>query len=427
MKPKFNLFEELRWRGMLHDAMPDTEELLNNECVAGYIGIDPSSDSLHIGNLASLMILVHFQRAGHYPIALVGGATGMIGDPSGKSEERNLLSEDILAQNVEGIKRDLQKVLDFDNDINPAKLVNNYDWFKEISLLDFLRNVGKHLTISYMIAKDSVQNRLEKGISFTEFSYQLIQGYDFYWLWKNHQCRVQFGGSDQWGNITAGTELIRRMEGGEAFAFTCPLITKADGTKFGKTEKGAVFLNPERTSPYELYQFWINASDDDAKRYIRVFTLLPQAEILQLEQAHEEAPHLRILQKTTAAEVCRMVHGQAVLDKVLLTTEILFGKPTREILQQLSDAEILSVFEGVPTHEVAMLAKNSSLPVVDFLSESGIFPSRNEARRSLAQNAVSINMEKVDENYSLSHEDLLHQKYVLVQKGKKHKFLAIFV
>lgn len=420
-----NLIDELRWRGMIHDITPGLEEKLAEGKLAGYIGVDPTSDSMHVGNLASLMLLVHFQRYGHKPIALVGGATGMVGDPSGKSAERNLLSEDVLKTNQAGMKKQFESLLDFDAD-NPVTIVNNYDWFKDMSVLDFLRDVGKHLTVNYMMAKESVKSRLENGLSFTEFSYQLIQGYDFYWLNKHHNCQVQFGGSDQWGNITAGTELIRRMGGSDAFAFTCPLISKSDGTKFGKTAGGAVWLDPEKTSPYQFYQFWINASDEDAKKYIRVFTLLDQETILDLEAQHEEAPHQRILQKTLAKEVTIKVHNEAAYEKAISTSGLLFGKGSKEALCQLSDKEIMDVFEGVPTFNLDRSAHGDTLNVVEFLSEStGILKSKGEARRSLKENSISINMEKVKEDYDISKADLLNDKFILVQKGKKNKYLVV--
>lgn len=423
---KMSLIEELRWRGMIQDMMPGTEELLSKEKVAGYIGVDPTSDSLHVGNLASLMLLVHFQNYGHQPIALVGGATGMVGDPSGKSKERNLLNEEQLQHNIAGIKKDLAKVIDFDKKENPALLVNNYDWFKDMNVLDFLRNIGKHLTVNYMMAKDSVKSRLETGISFTEFSYQLIQGYDFYWLWENHNAKIQFGGSDQWGNITSGTELIRRMGGGEAFAFTCPLIKKADGTKFGKTADGAVWLDSKRTSPYKFYQFWLNASDEDAKNYIRVFTLLSQEEIENLEKEHENAPHLRILQKKTGEMVTKMIHGEAAYEKALATTNLLFGKPTKEALLQLEEDEILDVFAGVPTFQLDRNSHDESIGMIDFLSEhTGILKSKGEARRSLKENSISINMQKVKMDDQITATDLLKDKFILVQKGKKNKYLVV--
>ncbi len=421
-----NLIDELRWRGMIHDITPGAEEKLAKEKIAGYIGVDPTSDSLHVGNLASLMLLVHFQRYGHQPFALVGGATGMVGDPSGKSEERNLLSEEVLNHNVAAIQKQLENLLCHTEGDNPVTIVNNYDWFKDMHVLDFLRDVGKHLTVSYMMAKDSVKSRLEKGISFTEFSYQLIQGYDFYHLHKEHNCQIQFGGSDQWGNIVAGTELIRRIGGGEGFAFTCPLITKADGTKFGKTAGGSVWLDANKTSPYQFYQFWINASDEDAKKYIRVFTLLDQETILDLEKQHDEAPHQRLLQKTLAKEVTILVHDEAAYEKAVSTSQLLFGKGSKEALAALSDQEILEIFEGVPTFKLDKKGHGDSLDVVDFLSDhTGILKSKGEARRSLKENSISINMEKVKLDGTITANDLLNDRFILVQKGKKNKFLVI--
>ena len=421
-----SLIDELTWRGMIHDIMPGTKEKLETEKIAGYIGTDPTADSLHIGNLASLMLLIHFQRFGHKPFALVGGATGMIGDPSGKSKERNLLSEEALQHNVNCMRKQMEKLLCYDSENNPVTIVNNYDWFKERSLLDFLRDIGKHLTVSYMMSKDSVKSRLEKGISFTEFSYQLIQGYDFLWLYENHGCAVQFGGSDQWGNITAGTELIRRKAQGEAYAFTCPLITKADGTKFGKTAGGSVWLDPEKTSPYKFYQFWLNASDEDAKKYIRVFTFLDKETIEDLEKQHEAAPHQRILQKTTAKEVTIMVHSEEDYEKALSTSSILFGKGSKEALSKLNESDFLDVFEGVPTFNLTKADHGDSLDIVDFLSEhTGILSSKGEARRSLKENSISINMEKVNLEKAITKGDLLNEKFILVQKGKKNKYLVI--
>ncbi len=420
------LIEELEWRGMIHDIMPGTAEKLAEGPVAGYIGTDPTSDSIHIGNLASLMLLVHFQRYGHKPYALVGGATGMVGDPSGKSEERNLLSEEDLNKNVAAMTKQLENLLCHDGANNPVTIVNNYDWFKGISFLDFLRDVGKHLTVSYMMAKDSVKSRLEKGISFTEFSYQLVQGYDFFWLNKNHNCIIQFGGSDQWGNITAGTELIRRKGGGEAFAFTCPLITKSDGTKFGKTAGGSVWLDPEKTSPYQFYQFWLNASDEDASKLIRVFTLLEKEVIESLEAEHQEAPHARMLQKKLAEEVTVMIHGKAAYDKAVSTSQLLFGKGSKEALGALSEKEILEIFDGVPTFKLDKSGHTDGLDIVDFLSDqTGILSSKGEARRSLKENSISINMEKVGLDSKITEQDLLKDKFILVQKGKRNKFLVI--
>lgn len=423
------LIEELRWRGMIQDIMPGTEELLNKEMVSGYIGFDPTSDSLHIGSLVPILLLVHLQRAGHKPMALVGGATGMIGDPTGKSEERNLLSEEILAFNQEGVRKQLEKFLDFDPaKPNAAEMLNNYDWFKGISFLNFIRDAGKHITVNYMMAKDSVKKRLEgdTGMSFTEFTYQLIQGYDFYWLYQNKHCKLQMGGSDQWGNITTGTELIRRKAGGEAFAFTCPLIRKSDGGKFGKTEKGNVWLDPKKTSPYQFYQFWLNASDDDAKTWIKIFTLLPVAEIDALIQSHDEAPHQRALQKKLAEELTCFVHSRADYDFAVKASEILFGNATTETLQSLSEAQLLQVMEGVPTVEIEKAQLEAGYDLVSFLAETQIFPSKGEARKMWQAGGVGLNKEKIPtEKTTLTPADLLQDKYLLVQKGKKNYYLVV--
>lgn len=423
------LIEELRWRGMIQDIMPGTEELLNKEMVSGYIGFDPTSDSLHIGSLVPILLLVHLQRAGHKPMALVGGATGMIGDPTGKSEERNLLSEEILAFNQEGVRKQLEKFLDFDPaKPNAAEMLNNYDWFKGISFLNFIRDAGKHITVNYMMAKDSVKKRLEgdTGMSFTEFTYQLIQGYDFYWLYQNKHCKLQMGGSDQWGNITTGTELIRRKAGGEAFAFTCPLIRKSDGGKFGKTEKGNVWLDPKKTSPYQFYQFWLNASDDDAKTWIKIFTLLPVAEIDALIQSHEEAPHQRALQKKLAEELTCFVHSRADYDFAVKASEILFGNATTETLQSLSEAQLLQVMEGVPTVEIDKAQLEAGYDLVSFLAETQIFPSKGEARKMWQSGGVGLNKEKIPtDKTTLTPADLLQDKYLLVQKGKKNYYLVV--
>lgn len=420
-----NVAEELRWRGMIHDMMPGTEELLEKEKVAGYVGIDPTADSLHIGHLVGIMLLKHLQRHGHKPIALIGGATGMIGDPSGKSEERNLLSEETLRHNQECLKQQLVKFLDFETEENPAELVNNYDWMKEFSFLGFLRDVGKHLTVNYMMAKDSVQKRLETGLSFTEFSYQLVQGYDFLWLYQHKGCKLQMGGSDQWGNIVTGTELIRRKTGGEAFALTCPLITKADGGKFGKTEQGNVWLDPEKTSPYAFYQFWLNASDEDASKWIRIFSVKDKGAIEAIEEEHFKAPHLRVLQKALAKELTITVHSAEDLRQAQEASGILFGQGTTESLKSLQEKMLLSVFEGVPQSTVPQGLFDEGIPVVDFLSEvTGIFPSKGEARRMLKDNGVSINKEKVKDDAVIDSSFLLQQKYILVQKGKKNYFLV---
>lgn len=417
--------EELSWRGMIHDMMPGTEEQLNKEMTAGYIGFDPTADSLHIGNLLPIMMLVHFQRAGHKPIALVGGATGMIGDPSFKAEERKFLDEDTLRHNLTCQKRQLEKFLDFDCGANSAEIVNNYDWFREFSFLGFLREVGKHISVNYMMSKDSVKKRLETGISFTEFTYQLIQGHDFYHLYKNKKCRLQMGGSDQWGNIVTGTELIRRREGGEAFALTCPLVTKADGGKFGKSEKGNVWLDPSKTSVYAFYQFWLNTSDEDAGKYMKLFTLLSEKEISALLKEHAEAPHLRVLQKRLAAEVTAMVHSKADLDTAMEASEILFGKGTSETLKKLDESTFLSVFEGVPIFSVEGGLLTAGINIVDLLGgATGVFPSKGEVRRTIKGGGVSINKIKVDdEALTISIGDLINNRYLLVQKGKKNYFL----
>jgi len=423
------LIEELRWRGMIQDIMPGTEELLNKEMVSGYIGFDPTSDSLHIGSLVPILLLVHLQRAGHKPMALVGGATGMIGDPTGKSEERNLLSEEILQHNQDGVRKQLEKFLDFDpSKPNAAEMLNNYDWFKGISFLNFIRDAGKHITVNYMMAKDSVKKRLEgdTGMSFTEFTYQLIQGYDFYWLYQNKNCKLQMGGSDQWGNITTGTELIRRKAGGEAFAFTCPLIRKSDGGKFGKTEKGNVWLDPKKTSPYQFYQFWLNASDDDAKIWIKIFTLLPVAEIDALIKTHDEAPHQRALQKKLAEELTCFVHSRADYDFAVKASDILFGNATTELLQSLSEEQLLQVLEGVPTVEINKSQLEAGYDLVSFLAEADIFPSKGEARKMWQSGGIGLNKEKIStEKTTLSSGDLLQGKYLLIQKGKKNYYLVV--
>ena len=418
--------DELRWRGMIHDVTPGTAEQLEKEMTTAYVGIDPTADSLHIGHLVSIMMLKHLQLAGHKPLALVGGATGMIGDPSGKSEERNLLSEELLRHNQDCIKEQLLKFLDFDTSKpNHAEIVNNYDWMKEFSFLRFLREVGKHLTVNYMMAKDSVQKRLETGLSFTEFTYQLVQGYDFLHLYENKNCKIQMGGSDQWGNILTGTELIRRKAGGEAFAVTCPLITKADGGKFGKTEKGNIWLDPEKTSPYAFYQFWLNCSDEDSKKYIRIFTLFSQQEIEALELEHEQAPHLRALQKAIARDLTLRVHGEAEYNQAVEASEILFGKGTTETLRQLDEKTLLGVFEGVPQCEISRTELEAGISMVDFLSEkTGIFPSKGEARRMLKDGGVQVNKEKALEEMTLTPSFLLNNKYILAQKGKKNYYLV---
>jgi tyrosyl-tRNA synthetase len=424
-----HLIEELQWRGMIQDIMPGTKELLEKEMVSGYIGFDPTSDSLHIGSLVPILLLVHLQRAGHKPFALIGGATGMVGDPSGKSEERNLLSEETLQFNQEGVRKQLSKFLDFNNDQpNSAELVNNYDWFKDFSFLNFIRDVGKHITVNYMMSKDSVKKRLEgeTGMSFTEFTYQLVQGYDFYWLYQNRNCKLQMGGSDQWGNIVTGTELIRRKTSGEAFAFTCPLITKADGGKFGKTEKGNVWLDAKKTSPYQFYQFWLNASDEDAKKWIKIFTLLPKEEIEALLIQQESAPHERALQKKLAEELTCFVHSFADFDFAVKASDILFGNATTEILQGLSEEQLLQVMEGVPSIEIAKSMLDHGYDIVSFLADTQIFPSKGEARKLWQAGGLSINKSKISTDKTLiDTSDLLRDKYILVQKGKKNYYLVI--
>lgn len=424
-----NFIEELRWRGMLHDIMPGTEEQLNKEMTAGYIGFDPTADSLHVGHLTQIMTLIHFQRAGHKPFALVGGATGMVGDPSGKSAERNLLSEEVLSHNVQCLETQLKKFLDFDCGANSAVMVNNYDWFKKFNFLDFIRDVGKHITVNYMMAKDSVRKRLEgeTGMSFTEFSYQLVQGYDFYYLWKEQNCQIQMGGSDQWGNIVTGTELIRRKGAGSAFAITTQLIKKADGTKFGKTESGAIWLDPAKTSPYKFYQFWINTSDDDAKSWIRIFTLKSKQEIEALEQEHAAAPHLRILQKALANEITVRTHSEEALQTAIKTSDFLFGNGSLEFLKSLSDAEVLDVFDGVPQFKIAKTELRSGIHATDLLAEkSAVFTSKGEARKMIQGGGVSINKEKLgDANQVFDTDHLINNQYLVVQKGKKNYFLLI--
>jgi tyrosyl-tRNA synthetase len=419
-----NFVEELKWRGMIHDIMPGTEEQFEKEMTAAYIGFDPTADSLHIGSLVQIMILVHLQKCGHKPFALVGGATGMVGDPSGKSKERNLLDEKTLNHNLTSVQKQLEQFLDFDCGANSAEVVNNYDWFKEFNFLDFIRDVGKHMSVNYMMAKDSVKSRLETGMSFTEFSYQLVQGYDFYWLWKNKNCKVQLGGSDQWGNIVTGTELVRRKGEGKAFAVTTPLIKKADGGKFGKTETGNVWLDKAKTSPYKFYQFWLNSSDEDAKNYIKIFTLLSQTEIEKLIAEHDETPHLRILQKVIAEEVTTRVHSKEDLEMAIKASNILFGKSTAKDLKSLDEDTFLSVFEGVPQFE--MSKADLALGILDIVAEkTQIFASKGEARRMIKSNAVSINKEKITEDIQLTKNDLLNGKYILAQKGKKNYFLII--
>ena len=420
-----NFVEELKWRGMLHDIMPDTEELLTQEMVSGYIGFDPTADSLGVGNMVQIMTLVHFQRAGHKPIALVGGATGMVGDPSGKSAERNLLDLATLNHNLESQKAQLAKFLNFDCGENSAEIVNNYDWFKEFDFLGFIRDVGKHMSVNYMMAKDSVKNRLETGMSFTEFSYQLIQGYDFYHLWKNNGVKLQMGGSDQWGNITTGTELIRRLGRGSAHALTTPLIKKADGTKFGKSEGGNVWLDPKRTTPYAFYQFWLNAADSDAENYIKIFSIESRETIEALIAEHTEAPHQRKLQKALAEEITVRVHSQEDLENAQAASEILFGKATEDQLRRLDNDTLMSVFEGVPQFELSAAALEGGLDIVDALAEvTTIFPSKGEARKMVQGNGVAINKTKVTVDKQLTSEDVVAGNLILVQKGKKNYYLV---
>ena len=427
-----NFVEELRWRGMVHTMMPGTEELLEKEMVTAYLGIDPTADSLHIGHLCGVMMLRHFQRCGHKPLALVGGATGMIGDPSGKSQERNLLDEETLRHNQECIKKQLGKFLDFESDApNKAELVNNYDCMKDFSFLDFARTVGKHITVNYMMAKDSVQKRLNgearDGLSFTEFTYQLLQGYDFLHLYETKNCKLQLGGSDQWGNITTGAELIRRTNGGEVYALTCPLITKADGGKFGKTESGNIWLDPRYTSPYKFYQFWLNVSDEDAKKYIKIFTSINKEEIDSLIAEHEAAPHLRVLQKRLAKEVTIMVHSEEDYNAAVEASGILFGNATSEALKKLDEDTLLSVFEGVPQFEVAKSDIEAGVKAVDLFAEkTAIFPSKGEMRKMVQGGGVSLNKEKLAAfDQTITSEDLLDGKYLLVQRGKKNYYLII--
>ena len=423
-----NFVKELQWRGMIHDIMPGTEELLERETVSAYVGIDPTADSLHIGHLVGLMMLKHLQQAGHRPIALVGGATGMIGDPSGRSVERNLLNEETLRKNQEALKKQISKFLDFDTSApNRAIMVNNYDWMKEYSFLGFIRDIGKHITVNYMIAKDSVKKRLgadgKSGMSFTEFTYQLVQGYDFLVLYREHGCKLQMGGSDQWGNIVTGTELIRRIDGGDAFALTCPLITKSDGGKFGKTEEGNVWLDPNRTSPYKFYQFWLNVSDEDAEKYLKIFTVLTREEIETLAGEHEKEPHTRVMQKRLAEEVTVMVHSRKDYEMAVEASGILFGKGTTESLRRIDEDTFLSIFEGVPIFEIS--PSELGVSAIELLAgETGIFASRGEVRRLIAGGGVSINKEKLtDPERQITANDLLNDRYLLVQKGKKNYFL----
>ena len=423
-----SLIEELKWRGMLQDIMPGTEEQLNKEATTAYIGFDPTAESLHIGSLVPILLLYHLQQAGHKPIALVGGATGMVGDPSGKSEERNLLNEETLQKNIAGVRSQLEKYLDFNPAReNAAEIVNNYDWFKGLGFIDFLRDVGKHITVNYMMSKDSVKKRIEgeTGISYTEFAYQLMQGYDFYWLYTHKNCKLQMGGSDQWGNITTGTELIRRKAGGEGFAFTCPLITKADGGKFGKTEKGNVWLDSEKTTPFQFYQFWLNAADTDAEKWIKIFTLLPKAEIESLLAEHAVDPGARTLQKKLAESITAFVHGAEECSTAQQTTEQLFGKKEEINLHELSEDELLNAMEGVPVHTITSASIQAGIDIVSFLVDTGIFPSKGEARKMVQGGGISINREKIaDQAFLINASSLLAEKYIAVQKGKKNHYLV---
>lgn len=419
------IIEELTWRGLVHDIMPGTEEQLLKEPTAGYAGFDPTADSLHIGNLVPIILLMHLQKAGHKPIALVGGATGMVGDPSGKREERKLLDTDTLQHNLECQKKQLEKFIRFGNGATDAIMVNNYDWFKDVTFLDFIRDVGKHITISYMMSKDSVKSRLETGMSFTEFTYQLVQGYDFYHLYRNHNCKLQVGGSDQWGNIVTGIELIRRKEQGEAFAFTAPLVTKADGSKFGKSEGGNVWLDAERTTPYKFYQYWLNVSDEDAEKFIKIFTFLDKNTIEEIIAKHQEAPGARLLQKTLAEDITARVHSKEEVEQVLKASQILFGDTTFEEISSISENSFLSVFEGVPQANLGKAEVETGLPVIDLLAnKTNFLKSNGEARRALKENSIKINKEKVDENFELSKQNLINNKYVILQRGKKNFFLV---
>ena len=419
-----DLIEELKWRGMLHDIMPGLEEQLAKESTAGYVGFDPTADSLHIGNLVPVMLLLHWQRAGHKPVVLVGGATGMVGDPSGKTKERQLLDLDVMEHNLNSQKNQLKKFLDFEGE-NAARVVNNFDWFKDINFLEFIRDVGKHITVNYMMSKDSVKNRLEEGMSFTEFTYQLVQGYDFYHLWKNENCKVQMGGSDQWGNILTGTELIRKKGSGQAFALTAPLITKADGSKFGKSEGGNIWIDKKRTSAYKFYQYWLNIADEDAGKFIRIFTLKSKNEIESLEAAHTENPRARILQTALAEDITTRVHSVEDLKTAVAASRILFGKSAKSDLENLPESEFLSVFEGVDKATISLELLNSGVGVIDLLSEhTGFLSSKGEARRALKENSIRLNKDIVEESKSVDRSDLLNGKYLLLQRGKKNYFLV---
>ena len=424
-----NFVDELRWRGMLQDIMPGTEEKLNQGMTSGYIGFDPTADSLHVGHLTQIMTLIHFQRAGHKPFALVGGATGMVGDPSGKSAERNLQTEDMVAHNLSELEKQLARFLKFEDQGNGAVMLNNASWFKDMSLFDFIRDIGKHITVNYMMAKDSVKRRLEgdSGLSFTEFCYQLIQGYDFYYLWKHHNCMVQMGGSDQWGNIVTGTELIRRKDAGTAYAITTQLIKKSDGTKFGKTESGAVWLDEKKTSPYKFYQFWLNASDDDTKKWIRIFTLKTQDEILELEKQHDAAPHLRILQKALAEDITVRTHSEAALETAIKTSEFLFGNGSLEFFNTLEEAQVLEIFEGVPQFKILKSELKEGIDAATLLAEkSSVMASKGEAKKLIQAGGVAINKEKIsDPSVRLTTDNLLNERFIIVQKGKKNYYLLI--
>jgi tyrosyl-tRNA synthetase len=428
-----NFVEELTWRGMIHTTMPGAEDHLMESMRSAYVGFDPTADSLHIGNLVPIMLLAHYQRCGHRPVALVGGATGMIGDPSGKSNERNLLDEKTLRHNQDAIKGQLSHFLDFESNAeNAALLVNNYDWMKDFSFLEFIRDVGKHITVNYMMAKDSVKNRISsessEGMSFTEFTYQLVQGYDFLHLYKENNCSLQMGGSDQWGNITTGTELIRRVGGGKGYAMTCPLITKSDGSKFGKSEGGNVWLDANRTSPYKFYQYWLNSSDEDAEKYIKIFTFLKEEDINALISEHKEAPHLRVLQRRLAEEITTMVHSKDDLDNAIKASAILFGKSTSDDLKELNEQTFLDVFDGVPQTEVSMADIENGLDIIAALAEKGGFlKSNGEARRALKENSISVNKEKVKDDYSITKRDIINNKFVLLQRGKKNYFVLSIV
>lgn len=423
-----NFIEELTWRGMIHDVMPETETHLTESVRSAYVGFDPTADSLHIGNLVPIMLLAFFQRCGHQPLALVGGATGMIGDPSGKSSERNLLDEATLKHNQECVKNQLAQFLDFTSGKeNQAVMVNNYDWMKEFSFLDFIRDVGKHITVNYMMAKDSVKNRISgqgnEGMSFTEFTYQLVQGYDFLHLYNHNNCTLQMGGSDQWGNITTGTELIRRIGAGKGYALTCPLITKSDGSKFGKSEGGNIWLDAKRTSPYKFYQYWLNSSDEDAEKYIKIFTFLDKATVEVLVKEHQEAPHLRLLQKRLAKEVTTTVHNETEYENAVKASEILFGQSTSEDLKALNEQTFLDVFDGVPQAEVSLLDISNGIEIIEALASSGFLKSNGEAKRALKENSIAVNKEKVTETFKITKQDLINHQFVLLQRGKKNYFI----